>query len=225
MSAIECDCGDCRTCRRAMGLVTATTTVTLSESTRRILANLDTPRDSEPAPRKTAPKKVIHRREPTHRNGYCRKDLHKMEGDNVRETVRSNGRIVRECRECVRERNRKPQAQPVEVVVHVPTLIACIECGGETDTRRATDGKCEVCADRPKHLRTLEEFDNLRGVQREKRGAAARRARNMLRRTLKDGRAFAADAPHGTSSGYVHHGCRCVSCAEWKASSKRVLVA
>ena len=54
-----------------------------------------------------------------------------------------------------------------------------------------------------------------------------KRASRWAERILVDGRMVHPDAPHGTTTGYAHWGCRCIPCGDaqslYKAMAKRAL--
>lgn len=220
-----CDCGDCRTCRRAMGLTPQPVKkVELSESTRRLLAQLDEPK---PKPRPTAvrrPRPVIHRSD--HRSGYCRKDLHRLEGDNV--IVRNRpDRVTRECKACAQARKSRG-GDPIAAKrsQEKPQPRPCRDCGHMIGAHfdifkgwvlAGADGVCEVCRDRPVAEAWLAKYAELSPEERKNRTPQATRYRRLLQRTLRDGRAFHEDAPHGVLKGYMRFGCRCEPCRAWKS--------
>ena len=232
MTATLCDCGDCRQCRRAMGFERPAPVepVKLSESTLRLLADLDNPKP-ERTESKDRPKAVIRHRPTTPRRDYCMKDLHKLEGDNLRIVKRKDGRVSRECRECTRERVRA-QRGSMPHAEEKPQPVPCIECGEMIGARRngysgwitaGSDGKCELCVDRPKYEAFLAKYDQMTPAQRT---AAVRiqatRARNHLTRVLKDGRPFHTESPgHGRGQSYLKYGCRCEPCIAWKTEDNR----
>lgn len=231
MTAIlECDCGDCRTCRRAMGIIpTPSETVQLSESTLRLLAGLDD--DTPPAPKVRVKRPPVVRGPRPERvpNGMCGNGLHKMEGDNIHYGKRGNGRVTRECRACNRARQRRLRsAQPR--AVEKPTPVPCVECGGMIGAKVAgysgwalaeENGRCEVCADRPKAEQTLAEYALMDAAGQRKHKTRAKRARRMLERVLKDGRAFHPDAEHGTAYAYNEWRCRCAQCSGVKCANNK----
>lgn len=224
----ECDCGDCRACRRALGLTpTPTATVVLSESTRRILAGLDTP---TPPRKRAATPAVIRPRRSQQPEGWCRKGLHRLEGDNVRTSIRG-GRTVRECRPCLRDRVRVTR-QNTARGCEKPDPVPCVECGGMIGAKisgysgwvlAAEDGKCEVCKDKPKFARWLAEYEQIpAGARTMSQRTRATKARKHLERILRDGRAFHPDARHGAGQAYLKYGCRCTACSGWKAADNKM---
>lgn len=220
-----CDCGDCRSCRRAMGLVPAPVKkVELSESTRRLLASLDEPKPKQRPTTVRRPRPVIHRSD--HRSGYCRKDLHRLEGDNL--IVRNRpDRVTRECKACAqarKSRGRDPIA--AKKVQEKPTPRPCRECGHMIGPHfdifkgwvlAGENGVCEVCRDRPVAEAWLAKHAGWSAAQRKGRSPQATRYRRLLQRTLRDGRAFHEGAPHGGATGYMRFGCRCEPCRAWKS--------
>jgi len=232
MTAILCDCGDCRQCRRAMGFdrPAPVEPVKLSESTLRLLADLDKPK-TERSESKDRPKAVVRHRPTAPRRDYCKKDLHKMEGDNVRVATRPNGRVTRECRECIRDRMRA-QRGATPRVTEKPTPVPWVECGELIGARRngyagwvlaGSDGKCELCVDRPKYEAFLEKYAAMTSEERtDKVRSAALKARKHLSRILKDGRAYHPESPgHGGGQSYLKYGCRCEPCVAWKTEDNR----
>lgn len=232
-AALECDCGDCRTCRRAMGIdPTPTKSVQLSESTLRMLAGLDEPKPDRPKPKRTRATSTPAVRGPRPArvpDGMCGNGLHKMEGDNVHISTRGNGRTTRECRACARERERKCRgAQPR--AVEKPTPVPCVDCGGMIGVKvggysgwvlAEVDGRCEVCTDRPKAEQILAEHALMDADDQRKHKTREKRARRMLERVLKDGRAFHPDATHGTVYAYNEWRCRCAACSGAKCAGHK----
>ena len=77
------------------------------------------------------------------------------------------------------------------------------------------DGKCEVCSDRGialEDLRAHEAGEKLLSV------SGLRRARKLIQRVLKDGRAFHPGAVHGLASSFSTFGCRCSECRAARAA-------
>jgi len=228
-TSIQCDCGDCRACRRAMGFVPEPVKpVKLSDSTLRLLASLDEPKTAAPKQRVQS---VIRHNPTVARRDYCKRDLHKLEGENVRERKRSSGGVVRECVPCMRDRVRA-QRNVKPRVTEKPTPVPCVECGGMIGARRngyagwmlaEKDGKCEVCADRPKYEAFLAEYALIPdGTRTTVQIGKASKARKHLERVLRDGRAFHERVPrHGAGQAYLKYGCRCRECSGWKTADNR----
>lgn len=234
MTAIlECDCGDCRTCHRAMGLDRPTPTpVTLSGSTLRILANLDKPRTPEPKIQRRNPN-VVRPASASTRTGWCKRGLHELVGDNVDIRTRSN-RTTRECIPCRKERQAQRRAKygATPRGSNRPEPIPCIECGGMIGARisgwsgwvlDAREGRCQVCADRPKFEAFLAEYEQMPdGTRTKGQINQAKKARHHLERVLKDGRAHHPNPPkHGAGQAYIRYGCRCVECSRWKSADNK----
>lgn len=229
MTSTLCDCGDCRTCRRAMGLDRTPEPVKLSESTLRILADLDTPKPAQarantPKPKPRAPRVP-------QRLGYCKSGAHKLEGDNVRERIRRDGRYMRECRACIRDRQRRHR-DATPRITEKPTPVPCVECGELIGARRdgysgwvlaGADGKCELCVDRPKLEAYLAEYEAIpTGERTNLQMNRASRYRRHLERILKDGRPFHPGvAKHGAAHAYIKCGCRCLDCTAYKTEDNR----
>lgn len=228
-TTLECDCGDCRSCRRAMGLEPAPAPkVELSESTLRLLANLDAPKETAPKRKDQAPSVVRPRR--STRRGWCKKGLHELVGDNVRERKVGN-RITRECRPCLTERVRAQHGRTPRGL-NKPAPVPCIECGGMIGAKisgysgwilDARDGRCQVCADRPKFEAFLAEYEQMPdGTRTKGQINQAKKARHHLERILKDGRAYHPNPPkHGAGQAYIKYGCRCDACSGWKSEDNK----
>lgn len=237
-AAIECDCGDCRTCRRAMGMTPKPTqSVQLSESTLRLLANLDAPQSERIREHRTAtptrkkqPKPKSQSAAPRRRrlSDHCIRG-HLLAGDNV--IIRQHGKQTRrDCVTCLNEKSEHPMTTAAEHKAAKPTPPAtwCTTCGGEIGfvfgawegwKPAGRNGECEVCCDRSKYEHKLEQMMSMKPGTRTKADfTKIQRLRRFLLRELRDGRAYAPTAEqHGIGCTYQKFGCRCVECREWKS--------
>ena len=99
----------------------------------------------------------------------------------------------------------------------------CRECGGMralgvTGGRgigvTGKNGKCEVCADRIEGLEALRAHE---AGEKQLSVSGLRRARKLIQRVLKDGRAFHPEAVHGLANSFSNFGCRCGDCRAARA--------
>ena len=209
----ECLCGECGPCRRALreAAYIPPTPVTLGEKARAILAEPVgtpyTPR-SHREPGVGKPRAVIDRNS----NGKLARprytptnpaDAHERQLAAQRRWRERNRTIVKPepCARCGQLRALKPV--------------------GSKARGQGLSGKgdlCEICCEQdwineffaahiPGQPRTAEYRTKLR------------KAQLFSRRVLRDGRAYAPDAPnHGTTNGYGKYGCRCEPCCDAKAN-------
>lgn len=189
----ECVCGDCRTCRRAMRLDTpAPTAVALSPLAAAILA--EGPGYAPPPRNRVRP--VQNRRRPERLSDRRRTD----NAPNL--TVRKSNPRPKHCAECgglraVATRGGGPYAHPFLT--------------GDGDL-------CEVCADAIRYRAIVAAYEQAGSDKQGAMRTSAWRARRFLRRTLRDGRAYAPHASrHGSATAYCKDGCRCAPCLAWKA--------
>lgn len=195
MSDLECVCGDCRHCRRAMRLDRPTVTeVTLGARAAAILAEPGSRRPAE-EPVRAPEKKTVPPR------------------PGKRRRIENGPNLTR----------RAKKAPEPTVCANCGGMRAVAMRGGGAYGHPYLTGSgdlCEVCMDRPKYEAEVAAHLALTTVaERTKNRTRYYRARHFLKRTLIDGRAYSPVATsHGNNTGYVSFGCRCEPCREWKTA-------